>query len=366
MHRLDKLLTLDLLPRLGVYRLNKKIQQRDPISLFSLSHQELSLLGFNDAQIAILLNPPTEKLATIHTWLSANPQRTVISYHDDNYPSLLKQLSAPPMLLFCHGNIDLLARSQLAMVGSRAASFSGKETALLLAEQLSLQGYVITSGLATGIDSYAHQGALKASGDTIAVLGSGLDNLYPRSNIGLANAIVEKGGLIISEFWPHVTPYAANFPRRNRIVSGLALGVIVVEAEQRSGSLITARLAVEQNREVFAVPGAINNPKAMGCHQLIHQGAKLITGIADILDELPCLAQCKGASEHEISHEPAKSNQSFDSLLDCIDFEVTSIDQVVIRSALAVEEVQERITMLELTGLITSVSGGYIRLKGDT
>jgi len=366
MERLAKILTLDLLPRLGVYRLSKKLRLRDPFSLFDLTASELRDCGFNHEQSALLLRPPQQKIDSIMAWLSGHPQRSIITYYDESYPSILKEISAPPMLLFCHGNISLLAQPQIAIVGSRAASFSGKETAKRLALELAVCGYTITSGLATGIDSCAHQGALNANGHTIAVLGSGLDNLYPRSNITLASAIVERDGLIISEFWPHVTPYANNFPRRNRVVSGLSLGVVVVEAEACSGSLITARLAAEQNREVFAVPGAINNPKATGCHKLIHQGAKLITGIADILDELPCLLSPKEDCEHKISYEPVKSNELHDTILDCIDFEVTSIDQMVIRSKCAVDAVQECIVLLELAGLIASVAGGYIRIKGDT
>lgn len=366
MERLAQVLTLDILPRLGVYRLNKKLQQRCPFKLFKLSPHELREYGFNADQISLLTNPPQQQIEQAMAWLDGHPLRSILSYFDKEYPALLKEISAPPMLLFCHGNIDLLSQPQIAIVGSRAATFSGKENAKRLASELSNSGYTITSGLATGIDSYAHQGALAASGNTIAVLGSGLDNLYPKSNIALASVIVERNGLVISEFWPDVTPYASNFPRRNRIVSGLSLGVVVVEAQERSGSLITARLAAEQNREVFAVPGSINNPKVTGCHNLIHQGAKLITSLADILDELPCLLSHEEKCEHKISHEPTESIKLQDTLLECIEFEVTSIDQVVIRSGSSVEVVQERLIMLELAGLITSVAGGYIRNKGDT
>jgi len=365
MTRLVQILTLDLLPRLGVYRLNKKLGQRNAFSLFELSANELQQCGFSADQISVLISPPQQKIDSALTWLAAHPLRSIVTYYDDDYPPLLKEISAPPMLLFCHGNADLLSQPQIAIVGSRAASFSGKETAKRIANELSEHGYTITSGLAMGIDSYAHQGALNTIGNTIAVLGSGLDNLYPKSNVSLANAIIDGDGLIVSEFWPDVTPYASNFPRRNRIVSGLSLGVVVVEAEARSGSLITARLAAEQNREVFAVPGAINNPKTTGCHKLIHQGAKLITGIADILDELPFLGLSKEDCERKISFEPAKPNKLHELVLECVDFEVTSIDQIVSRSECTVDTVQEHLIMLELTGLIASVSGGYVRLKGD-
>lgn len=365
MDRLTQVLTLDLLPHLGVYRLNKRLRNNTPWQLFSMNSSQLTAQGFSAAQISLLHSPPQHKITQINTWLLAKPQRKVISYYDDKYPALLKEISSPPMLLFCEGNDSLLDSIQLAIVGSRTATFTGRNNAKAIAQQLSANGITITSGLATGIDSCAHQGALAAKGSTIAVLGSGLDNIYPRSNHQLASAIIANRGLLLSEFWPDTTPYPANFPRRNRIVSGLSLGVIVVEAEARSGSLITARLAAEQNREVFAVPGCIDNPKTAGCHKLIHQGAKLITGIADILEELPCRLIREETVASKSSKDSTMSETNYDIVLACIEFEVTSIDQIVIESNQPIDLVLEQLLHLELAGLIASTSGGYIRLKGN-
>jgi len=363
MNRFAQLITLDLLPRLGVFRLSKILKQQSPFALFSLTNAQLHKMGSTTPQVALILRPPQCQINLASAWLAQDPKRTIISFYDDDYPALLKELSAPPMLLFCNGDTGLLATPQIAIVGSRSASYSGKENAKSLAMALVKKGYTITSGLAVGIDSCAHYGALAAEGKTIAVLGSGLDNIYPKVNLGLAQQIVERGGLIISEFWPDRAPYATNFPRRNRVVSGLSLGVLVVEAEARSGSLITARLAAEQNREVFAVPGAISNPKTAGCHHLINQGAKLITGVADILDELPSLQHEEGAPEHKILHQAVKLSVLGYSVISSIEFEVTSVDQVVLRSNAPVAEVLEQLLELELAGLIASVSGGYIRIK---
>ena len=365
MDRLSKVLTLDLLPNLGIYRLNKKLNGQCPLDLFSWEHTRLTQFGFNAAQITLLKHPPQEKLAQILTWLKQQPMRQIVSYFDAQYPALLKEISAPPLLLFCQGDVSLLNRQQIAIVGSRTATISGRETARRFAFELARSGMVITSGLATGIDSYAHQGALAAQGKTIAVLGSGLDNIYPKSNTVLAERITEEG-LLLSELWPQTAPLAKQFPRRNRIVSGLSLGVVIVEAADRSGSLITARLAAEQNREVFAVPGSINNPKVAGCHKLINQGAKLITTTADILDELPSHVCVIATEQHKNSKtDIVNTPVPFNIVLDSIGYETTSIDQIVCRSNVVIEQVLEQLLLLELDGLIASTSGGYIRIRGD-
>jgi len=365
MKRLHQILTLDLLPQLGVYRLTKRLKGLCPFSLFDLSQHELIKLGFNDAQISTLLDPPIDKLTSIEQWLADNNNRTIINYYDDNYPALLKEISSPPMLLFCQGNTYLLESPQVAMVGSRVATISGKETAKRLANELVKAGVCVTSGLATGIDSYAHQGALIGGGRTIAVLGSGLNIVYPKSNIELAQRITETG-LLISEFWPNTPPNAKQFPRRNRIVSGLSLGVVVVEAAERSGSLITARLAAEQNREVFAIPGSINNPKVAGCHKLISQGAKLITCAADILEEFLQyqFVNAETPDKHLVSPS-TQHDGTLDPVLACIGYDTTPIDLIAQRCNLSINVVLERLLSLELSGEISSLSGGYIRIKGE-
>ncbi|MDP2560395.1 DNA-processing protein DprA [Psychrobium sp. 1_MG-2023] len=366
MDRTTQLLILDSLPQLGVYRLEQKLRGCSPFDLFTLSKAELAKLGFNNKQIDHLTKPPLNKLSAVYQWLAQDNLNKIISYYDDDYPVLLKEIGSPPLLLFCRGDCRLLSDKQISIVGSRAATISGRESAKRFAYELVGAGFTVTSGLAAGIDSYAHQGALAANGKTIAVLGSGLNNIYPKTNQGLAKQI-EQQGLLVSEFWPDVPPLAPQFPRRNRIVSGLSLGVVVVEAANRSGSLITARLAVEQNREVFAVPGSINNPKVSGCHKLINQGAKLIATTADILDELPVNSLSQVAQQHKnVDRLASQAQFPFDIVLDNIGFEVTSVDQIVLRTEITIDKVLERLLHLELSGFITSVSGGYIRIKGDT
>lgn len=361
MDHLHQALALDLLPQLGVYRLTKRLNNLDPFELFNLNRLQLVELGFNHAQINILKTPPTNKFSEIDAWVAAQPNRCVISYYDEKYPSLLKEIASPPMLLFCEGRCELLHAPQIAMVGSRAATVSGKETAKRLAGELAESGFCITSGLAAGIDSYAHRGALDKHGLTISVMGCGLNTIYPKSNTALAGEIRHKG-LLVSEFWPSVTPTAPQFPRRNRIVSGLSLGVVVIEAAQKSGSLITARLAAEQNRDVFAVPGSINNPKVAGCHKLISQGAKLITNVADILDEFPQYSMTN--EEVSATHLPvpkASNSAELDPVLNSIGYETTPVDIIVQRTQMSVEHVLEQLLNLELAGLVVSSPGGFIR-----
>lgn len=226
-----------------------------------------------------------ERAAAALRWLE-QPAQSLLMWDDPNYPGLLAELSDAPPLLFVAGAPALLERPQLAMVGSRRASRPGLDTAQAFARSLAGGGFVITSGLALGIDGAAHNGALDVGGATVAVLGTGLQHLYPARHVGLAARIVEQGGALVSELPLDSPPQASNFPRRNRIISGLSLGVLVVEASPSSGSLITARLAVEQGREVYAIPGSIHHPGARGCHQLIREGATLVESVEDILQAL--------------------------------------------------------------------------------
>lgn len=226
-----------------------------------------------------------ERAAAALAWLE-RPGHHLLMWDTPDYPALLAELPDAPPLLFVEGDPGLLERPQLAMVGSRRASRAGLDNAQRFARSLGGAGFVITSGLALGIDGAAHQGALDVEGCTIAVLGTGLQRLYPARHVGLAGRIVEGGGALVSELPLDCPPQASNFPRRNRIISGLALGVLVVEASPSSGSLITARLAAEQGREVYAIPGSIHHPGARGCHQLIRQGATLVESVEDILQAL--------------------------------------------------------------------------------
>jgi DNA processing protein len=248
------------------------------------------------------------------------------------------------------------------MVGSRNPSITGRETAHDFARTLAAAGMVITSGLAQGIDTACHQGTLDGGGQTIAVAGTGLDRVYPASNRELAHAIIEAGGALISEFPPGTLPHAGNFPRRNRIISGLSLGTLVVEAALRSGSLITARLAAEQGREVFAIPGSIHNPLARGCHQLIRQGAKLVESAADVLEELaPQLYAALAEMPEESAPASSELDEEYQALLACIGHETTPVDRLVERSGLTAEAVSSMLLILELQGFVESAAGGYAR-----
>jgi DNA processing protein len=281
----------------------------------------------------------------------------------------LRQLPDPPALLYVHGDVSLLSEPQLAMIGSRNPTTSGQRTATEFAQYLASTGLIITSGLALGIDAASHQGALDVDMPTIAVMGTGLDRVYPARHRDLARRIAGQGALV-SEFPIGTSPRAENFPQRNRIISGLSLGTLVVEAAKRSGSLITARHAGEQGREVFAIPGSIHNPLSRGCHHLIRQGAKLVETAQDVIDELCALATASSPSAPAAGSPAAVPAtdplQDFEyrRLLDAIGFHPTSVDQLVQDSGLTPAEVSSMLLQLELAGYIAAGPGGvYNRLK---
>ena len=288
----------------------------------------------------------------------------ILTLHDPAYPPLLKEIPDPPPLLFVRGDPAHLCRPQLAIVGSRNPSAGGRSLAEDFARALGHAGLVVTSGMALGIDAASHRGALQAKGRTLAVAGTGPDRIYPARHRDLAQTIAAQGA-IISEFPPGTPALPGNFPRRNRIISGLSLGVLVVEAACKSGSLITARLAAEQGREVFALPGSIHNPLARGCHQLIRQGAKLVETIDDILEELGPLAAVTayGAANAEPCADdadalPIEQRQ----LLTSLGFEPASIDTLVARSGLTADVVSSMLLNMELQGCVTSSGGRYCRV----
>lgn len=293
----------------------------------------------------------------------------LLALDDVRYPPLLRQIPYPPALLFVRGDPTCLRAQQLAIVGTRNPTPLGRETAQGFAAYLAGAGMVITSGLALGIDAAAHQGALNSNGRTIAVMGTSLDRVYPAKHRNLAHAIAEQGALV-SEFPIGTSPTAGNFPQRNRLISGLALGVLVVEAAAQSGSLITARQAVEQGREVFAIPGSIHNPLAKGCHALIRQGAKLVETAADILEELGSLAAVNTEAS-ALSMSMAASlieanplDEDYQQLLTMMGDEPASVDGLVERCGLTAEAVSSMLLILELEGYVAVVPGGlYCRLK---
>jgi len=297
---------------------------------------------------------------------------------DTLYPLLLKEIPDPPPVLFARGDVSLLAVPQLAIVGARRATPLGLENAEAFACSLAQAGLCITSGLAQGVDAASHRGALKAGGKTIAVMGTGISRIYPAVHRQLAKDILANGGLLLSEFPIDAGPASWHFPQRNRIISGLSLGVLIVEAALKSGSLITARMALEQGREVFAIPGSIHNPLARGCHQLIRQGAKLVETAADVIEELGSLhaSLVLKASQPLSSREPSQPDMGgqlcFDpsdlsskdcQLLEQIDYAPTPLDVIVLRSGLTIGELSSILLSLELKGLVRSVAGGYTRIE---
>ncbi|MCK5481305.1 MAG: DNA-processing protein DprA [Gammaproteobacteria bacterium] len=335
-----------------------------PASALRASNGQLLQLGLKQPTIDALRRPDERLIARDLEWREG-PDNHIITCHDPAYPALLLQLPDPPPLLYIHGNVGLLSEPQLAMVGSRNPSGSGQQTAVDFARHLASAGLVITSGLALGIDAACHQGALDVNAPTIAVMGTGLDQVYPARHRELAQKIAEQGSLV-SEFPIGTAPKPGNFPQRNRIISGLSLGTLVVEAAIRSGSLISARYALEQGREVFAIPGSIHNPLARGCHYLIREGAKLVETAQDIIDELGSLAgACTPLpATVEETTRPHQLDEEYLQFLDSIDFDPTSVDQLVERSGLTPAEVSSMLLQLELSGYIASSPGGlYNRLK---
>ena len=301
---------------------------RSPREFFALPASERRCaLPLPPAGRAFLAAPGWDRVEPDLRW-AEDESHHILTLHDLAYPRLLREIADPPPLLFVHGNPALLSRPQIAIVGSRNPSAGGRSLAEDFARSLCRSGLIVTSGMALGIDAASHQGALRAKGGTIAVAGTGPDRIYPARHRSLAQAIVEQGA-IISEFSLGTPALPGNFPRRNRIISGLSLGVLVVEAACKSGSLITARLAAEQGREVFALPGSIHNPLARGCHRLIRQGAKLVEDIGDILEELgPLAAVTEYKSEDVTGNNTNTATLPADQLqlLTSLGFEPESID----------------------------------------
>lgn len=298
-------------------------------------------------------------------WLEA-PGRHLVTLACPSYPPCLRHIPDPPPVLFVDGDPRVLGAPQVAMVGSRRATACGIETAEAFAAGLVAAGLAVTSGLALGIDAAGHRGAMAGGGRTLAVAGNGLDRIYPHRHRRLARAVAASGALV-SEFPPGTAPLARHFPRRNRIISGLSLGVVVIEAARRSGSLITARLAGEQGREVFAVPGPIQSPQARGCHDLIRQGAKLVERVSDILEELPG-GPWKAPGGHArapLAHTPEDLGAEQKRVLDCLAHRGARVDDLVARSGLTADTVCSILLALELRGLVVPVPGGaYCRVTG--
>jgi DNA processing protein len=292
-------------------------------------------------------------VAATMAWLASAPaSRRIVTLGDPLYPAALLEAADPPLLLHVEGRTDLLHAPCVAVVGSRNPTAQGAANARALAGALSQAGLTVVSGLALGVDGAAHEGALDAAASTIAVVGTGLDIVYPRRHLGLARRIA-RHGLLLSEYSLGTPSLAFNFPRRNRIIAGLARGTLVVEATLRSGSLITARLAAEAGRDVFAVPGSIHSPQSRGCHLLIKQGAKLVDGAADVLEELHWPSPASSPAEGFV--ESAAAPQ--DPVLEALGYDPVSLDAVLARTGCTAGEAAARLLALELDGHVARLPG---------
>lgn len=315
------------------------------------------VLGSSHPLLAALAVPEDEVQRAREAAWFGEADSHVVSLLDDDYPPLLHEIADPPVLLYVKGDRSLLAALQLAIVGSRNPTAGGADNAGAFAQALAEAGLVVTSGLALGIDAAAHEGALH-SGRTIAVAGTGLDRVYPPQHRELAHRIA-KNGALVSEFPLGAPPLKHHFPKRNRLIAGMSIGTLVVEAALRSGSLITARLAAEQGREVFAIPGSIHSPLSKGCHQLIRQGAKLVETAQDIVEELGSLAASYAVPERkEAPAEAPTLSPEHAYLLECMGFDPVDVDTLVDRSGLTPGAVSSMLLGMELAGLIQHCAGG--------
>ena len=337
-----------------------RLFNNSPNHIFSAEKKVLKSIGLNTNTINYILSPDWQSIEKDLAWLE-HPDHYLINIFDKRYPALLKGMHDAPILLFIRGNPDIICSNQLAIVGSRNPSHAGKRNAYKFSGQISQYGITVTSGMALGIDCQAHLGALDRNGQTIAVLGSGPDIVYPARHRNLAERIVENGALI-SEFPTGVKPIATNFPRRNRIISGLSVGILVVEAARQSGSLITAKFAIEQGREIFAIPGSINNPLSKGCHYLIKQGAKLVEDLQDIIDELsPFIHSTFQYIDPEINdaNQLPDMDEDYQQLLNFIAYEPVSIDEMIAHTGLTTAVVSSMLLILELRGMVAAAPGGF-------
>ena len=336
-------------------------------AVFSASSSELEqyLPAHRALASAIAGEFDAEQLDSDCDWLRQS-NNYLIPFTDQRYPPLLREASGCPTSLFVCGNVDMLSMPQLAIVGSRNPTASGEENARAFAGSLASAGLTITSGLAQGIDAAAHAGAIAAGGKTVAVMGTGLTRVYPSAHRQLAHQIADNGALV-SEFPLDAPPRREHFPQRNRIIAGLSLGTLVVEAAVKSGSLITARLAAESGREVFALPGSIHSPLAKGCHQLIRQGAKLVETAEDIVEELGPLASIlkESLGKKMVPNSVAVMEPGFEVLLQAMGYDPIGIDSLVDRCGLTPESISSMLLRMELEGLVEASPGGTFQRIGN-
>ena len=377
-------------PRLGGAKLVSLVKKFGGADfLANASAEDLRRAGLKDDTVDAIRSPDRELLDYDLDWLSGEG-RHLLTWEDERFPALLRKVSSPPAALYVDGDPDALWQPQMAVIGSRNPTAGGRENARDFAGELSRQGLTITSGMAAGIDSEAHEAALAAGGFTVAVLGTGVDKVYPESGRDLARRIAQRGALV-SELPPGTAAKREHFPSRNRIISGLSMGVLVIEAGLRSGTLITARLAGDQGREIFALPGSIHNPMAKGCHRLIRDGAKLVENVSEITQELAALAgQMAGELQEQLSDEtddagqamlefgpgqpnlrgkpdvpfdtsgapPWEDDPDYRKLWDCLSYDPASVDSIIEKSGLTARAVSAMLLMLELRGMVEAHPGG--------
>ena len=355
------------LPPDAQFRLSLALEQQGLTAALSFSAAEWEKIGLDGSTRERIEVPDNRRLAALTDWLAAKPNRHLLTLEDAAFPQTLRQLDQIPPMLWVEGSLEALSDPQLAIVGSRNCTRGGASNARDFAKHLSASGLTISSGLALGIDAAAHEGTLASAGVTVAVLGNGLDKIYPRENSPLAQQILANGGTLVSEYPPGVPPDRHRFPARNRLIAALSLGTLVVEAAERSGALITARLAAELGREVFAIPGSIHNPMAKGCHRLIREGAKLIDASADILAELsPRLAgyltestdTATPASPDGVSAEPQfNGDPLYDKVLNVLGHDPVGLDALTQYTGLTSAELSSMLLILELEGFIEALPG---------
>lgn len=384
MPHLKSLLALLQVPQMGAMKISRLLAEVDFGEFCQYDKTQLRQMGWNERQIQRWLSPEMAWIEQALRW-QEKPNQRILTLFDEDYPFLLRQISTAPPVLFVRGSIASLSQPQIAIVGSRDYSPYGEYWAGQFTADLVANGLAVTSGLAIGIDGFCHQRAIAEKGCTIAVLGSGLDRLYPARHRYLADEIAETGGALVSEFFPEQPPVAENFPRRNRIISGLSLGTLVVEATINSGSLITARYALEQGREVFALPNTVQNPHSQGCHKLIKEGALLVESVEDILEAIshqiqPAIkatlpTQTTLFDEPQaVAKRPSFANpktkpiaKNLPELTACqqqifaqLSLEPISVDDLAKACEMNVETMLVELLTMELLGVMKSVGGGYV------
>ncbi len=357
-------LILSFIPKIGAKGLQKLLRVASAEQLVGFSAKRLQALGLSDQQINYINSQAAAEADACLHWLRQDSKRSILTLASPEYPPLLKEIAVPPPVLFTCGDVSVLSKPQIAIVGSRHAKQQSLDNARFFAKAFCQNDLVVTSGLALGVDGHAHDGALQAGGLTVAVLGSGLNHIYPARHRELAQRVTESG-VLVSEFRPDARPRAEHFPRRNRIISGLSVAVLVIEAAEKSGSLITARYAAEQGRDVFALPHCISSLQGRGCNRLIRQGAGLVECPEDVLEEVQTLRNWSLCHQSEL-FIPQDDTESlpFPLLLANVGSEAISVDILASRTNIPVNEVMMQLLELELSGHVVAVSGGYIR-KGS-